>query len=53
MMMIFCYLDGVGWGLSALILIKGKGKNNYVRPFWLLLCITFCTCAVQNVYFYR
>jgi len=53
MMMIICYFDGVGWSLSALILIGEKSKENIVRPFELLLCITFCTCAAQNLYFYR
>merc|ERR1719193_1926614 len=53
MMMIICYSDGVGWGLSTLILIGEEGKETYVRPFWLLLCITFCACAAQNLYFYR
>merc|ERR1719317_948721 len=53
MMMIVCYLSGVGLGLAALILIRGKGVENYQRPMWLLLCITLCHCAAMDVYFYR
>merc|ERR1719317_148398 len=53
MMMIVCYLSGVGLGLAALILIRGKGVENYQRPMWLLLCITLCHYAAMDVYFYR
>jgi len=53
MMMIVCYFSGVGLGLSALILIREKGVENYQRPIWLLLCITLCHYAASDFYFYR
>jgi len=51
MMIIFCYVSGVGFGLCALIFIRGKEGEHYFRPF--PICFTVCHYAAMNIYFYR
>merc|ERR1719317_563005 len=53
MMMIICYFTGVGLGLFALILIRGKRVEHYHGPFKLLCCITLCYRAAIDVNFSR
>jgi hypothetical protein len=53
-MMILCYITGVGWSVGALTLIWEKGVEKELKaPFMLVLWMTFGNFASFDIYFYR
>jgi hypothetical protein len=57
LMIILCYIIGVGWGVSSLLFILVARNEDFGVQigtiYGLVLCMTFCHYASMNVYFYR
>jgi len=52
-MMILCYLIGVGWGVCALIFQYEEGGAGFDSYSSLVLCLVFGHYAAMDVYIYR